>query len=120
MSNYVFVVFIILASRAQAETLSKSGIPRLVRSSPRTEVFFTDLKDSYWIAQDSKHNILMKEFMDAAKKNKSISFQFDEDSRKIISTSNNALKETMPTVNIETTESTGAGSTVSPAPASSK
>lgn len=58
--------------------------PRLVRSSPRTEVFFIDHSKSYWIDSDTKHNAYQKAFLEAAKKNQTISFSVDPETRKVI------------------------------------
>ncbi|MFN7728375.1 MAG: hypothetical protein ACK5P7_04405 [Bdellovibrio sp.] len=74
---------------ARAETapagVSVKGKPRLVRGSPRTEVFFSDLPTSYWIDQDRHHNAFQKAFLEAAGKGKTLGFTVDEDNRKILS-----------------------------------
>ena len=67
---------------------SKDGVmtahPLMVRSSPRTEIFFKDLKNSQWIDDDHNHNAFMNAFIEAAKKNKAISFRSDPETRKIL------------------------------------
>ena len=60
-----------------------TGKPTFVRSSPRTEVFFRDLKNSYWIDDDHNHNGFMNAFLVGAKKGKSVSFSADPETRKI-------------------------------------
>jgi hypothetical protein len=72
-----------LSSWADAET-AVSGKPRFIRAQPRTEVFFSDLKDSYWIAEDRRHNRFLKAFSDAAKAGKAVSFSVDPDTHQII------------------------------------
>lgn len=61
-----------------------SGIPRLIRASPETEVFFRDVNTSYIISQDSKHNQYFKVFEEASRVNKSVSFRVDPVTRRVL------------------------------------
>ncbi len=63
---------------------SLTGVPRLIRQDPLTEVFFRDLKTSYVIHTDSKHNANYKAFDEAARANRSITFRADPISRRIL------------------------------------
>lgn len=79
----LFLVFSLSSFSAFSAELVTAK-PRLVRSSPRTEVFFVDHPKSYWIDSDTKHNAYQKAFLDAAKKNQIISFSVDPETRKIV------------------------------------
>ena len=61
-----------------------SGIPRLIRASPETEVFFRDVNTSYIIPKDSKHNQFFEAFDQASRTNKSVSFRADPISRRVL------------------------------------
>lgn len=60
------------------------GKPRLVRGSPRTEVFFVDLRDSYWIAEDQQHNAFQKAFLEGIRKDKPVGFTADIKTRRVL------------------------------------
>ncbi len=83
----VVVVCLLMGSYAVAETAPATkitGKPRLVRSNPRTEVFFTDLNTSYWIESGRSHNLFQRAFTEAARRNQPVSFTVDTDTRKVI------------------------------------
>lgn len=61
-----------------------AGIPRLIRASPETEVFFRDLNLSYIIPQDSKHNRFFNAFDQASKLSRQVSFRVDPVSRRVL------------------------------------
>ncbi len=61
-----------------------SGIPRLIRASPETEIFFRDVNTSYIIPKDSKHNQYYHAFETASRLNKSVSFRVDPVSRRVL------------------------------------
>lgn len=61
-----------------------SGIPRLIRASPETEVFFRDINTSYIIPQSDKHNRFFHAFDQASKRNQAVSFRVDPVSRRVL------------------------------------
>lgn len=61
-----------------------AGIPRLIRASPETEVFFRDLNTSYIIPQTDKHNRFFNAFDQASKRNQQVSFRVDPVSRRVL------------------------------------
>lgn len=61
-----------------------TGKPRLIRTQDITEVFFRDLRDSYVIHSDSKHNRYYKVFDEASKLDQSVTFRADPRSRRIL------------------------------------
>lgn len=61
-----------------------SGIPRLIRASPETEIFFRDVNTSYIIPKDSKHNPYYEAFDQAIRTGKSVSFRADPISRRVL------------------------------------
>lgn len=61
-----------------------SGIPRFIRGSPQTEVFFKDLKDSFIIPHNDSHNRILKAFIDAQKTGKPVNFRADPKVRVIL------------------------------------
>jgi hypothetical protein len=63
---------------------SVAGIPRVIRDNAGTEIFFTNLNQSYVIAQDNLHNRKFKIFTDAIKSGASVSFKADPYSRRIL------------------------------------
>lgn len=63
---------------------SFTGVPRLIRQDPMTEVFFRDLKESYVIHTDSKHNANFKVFDEASRANRPVTFRADPVSRRIL------------------------------------
>jgi hypothetical protein len=54
-----------------------SGVVRLIRGEPETQVFFKDLNDSVIIPKDSKHNEIFAMCNDSMKTGKSISLMMD-------------------------------------------
>lgn len=61
-----------------------SGIPRVVRDNNGTEIFFTNVNQSYFIRQDNFHNRRYFPFEAAIKSGQSISFRADPISRQIL------------------------------------
>lgn len=72
------------AESTTPESGARTGTPTFVRNEPRTEIFFKDLKDSAWIADDSKHNAFQRVFLDAMKKNRPVKFTVDSKNRRVI------------------------------------
>lgn len=61
-----------------------TGVPRLIRQMPYTEVTFKTSSDSYVIPPDNRHNTIMHAFERAIDNNESISFRVDPDSKRIL------------------------------------
>ncbi len=65
-----------------AEMKQISGVVRIIRGEPQTEVFFKDLKDSVIIPKDSKHNEIYALCADSMKTGKPVSLMMDPVSRR--------------------------------------
>lgn len=75
------------------------GKPRLVRASPRTEVFFSDLRESYWILEDQQHNAFQRAFLEGIRKDKPVGFTADVKTRRVLSV--NGVETAPPAVDVE-------------------
>lgn len=62
-----------------------SGTVRVLRKIGMTEVFFKDLKESYYIPSGRNYSSIFKACEDSAKKNSRISFKVNSKSRRILS-----------------------------------
>jgi hypothetical protein len=71
------------AAKDSAAT-SVSGIVRIVRGSPETEVFFKDLKNSLIIPKDSQHNKILEACEESRKKGTPVHLKIDPKSRRIL------------------------------------
>lgn len=58
---------------------------RLIRSSPQTEVFFTDRKESLIIPQGSQHNAIFEACLQSSKTRTPVSLRIDPKARIILS-----------------------------------
>lgn len=65
-----------------------SGVVRLIRSSPQTEIFFKDLKQSYIIPKTSQHNKIYEACLQSSKTGKAVALQVDPVSRRVLAISN--------------------------------
>jgi len=65
-------------------TKEVSGVVRLIRGSPETEVFFLDLKDSLIIPKDSQHNKLFDLCEQSRKKGTAVKLLIDPKARRIL------------------------------------
>jgi hypothetical protein len=85
------------------QTEEVSGIVRVVRSSPETEIFFVDRKDSVIIpAFHRDHNKALKMSLDSVKTQKPVSFSIDPVSHQFVGlpgakSASPAVNETMET-----------------------
>lgn len=61
-----------------------SGVVRLIRANPETEVFFKDGKESVFISQGSKHNLFYEACNQSMKTKTPISVVVDPISRKVL------------------------------------
>lgn len=61
-----------------------TGIPRLARDNHGTEIFFTNVNQSYFIRQDNFHNRRYYVFEAAMKSGASVSFRADPVSRQVL------------------------------------
>lgn len=68
-----------------------SGIVRMIRSNPETEVFFKDLKSSLIIPQGPQHNAIFKACEKSQKTNTPVSLMVDNASRRIMSLPGDSL-----------------------------
>ncbi len=84
--NFTFLCLFVcsIGAFAAGTSVQVNGTPRFVRSQARTEVFFQDLKDSYWIDQDRRHNGFMDAFVQASNQKKVVSFTADSSTRQIL------------------------------------
>lgn len=63
---------------------SLSGTVKLIRKIGMTEVFFTDLKESYFIPSGSKNYSIFKAFSESQKKGTKVSFKVNKKSRQVV------------------------------------
>lgn len=63
---------------------SISGVVRIVRTSPETEVFFKDIKNSYIIPKNSKHNEIFEACLQSSKTGKAVALQVDPKNRRVL------------------------------------
>jgi hypothetical protein len=62
-----------------------SGTVRVIRKIEMTEVFFKDIKDSYYIPSGSKYSSIYKALNESMKKGTQVSFKANTKSRRVIS-----------------------------------
>jgi len=62
-----------------------SGSVRVLRKIDKTEVFFKDLKDSYYISSGNNYSSLFKAFDQSQKDGKPVSFKVNTKSRQVLS-----------------------------------
>jgi hypothetical protein len=62
-----------------------SGSVRVLRKIDKTEVFFKDLKDSYYISSGTNYSSLFKAFDQSQKDGKAVSFKVNTKSRQVLS-----------------------------------
>ncbi|WP_413287523.1 hypothetical protein [Bdellovibrio sp. HCB337] len=62
-----------------------SGTVRIIRKIDETEVFFKDIKDSYFIPSSPSHNAIFKALSESQKKGTSVSFKANTKTRRIVS-----------------------------------
>lgn len=76
----------VVAQGEEVETEDISGVVRIVRSSPETEIFFIDRKDSVIVPQGAVDaNKIIKMSLDSVKTKKSVSMTIDPVSRRFVS-----------------------------------
>jgi hypothetical protein len=63
----------------------QTGTVSVIRKNGLNEVFFKDLKESYFIPSGSKNYGIYKAFMDAQKKTSKVTFRANKKSRQVIS-----------------------------------
>jgi hypothetical protein len=73
--------------KAAAPGVTVSGVVRAVRGYPTTEVFFKDLKDSYFIDPTSEHDEIMKACLQSSRDGKAVSLRVDPTTRHVYSLS---------------------------------
>lgn len=73
------------AVKLEANEEVLSGTVRVLRKIGMTEVFFKDLKESYYIPSGRNYSSIFKACEDSAKKNSRISFKVNSKSRRILS-----------------------------------
>lgn len=78
------VLGLFISPHLWAESSEVSGIPRLIRSSPQTEIFFSDLNTSYVIPQNDKHNEVFQKIAAAIKSRSAIKLKVDKKTRQIL------------------------------------
>ena len=81
---WILVAFMSAPVLADDGPVTLTGKPHFVRTRARSEVFFSDLKDSYSIQKDDRHNALLSAFEEAAQKGQSISFSADPKLRRVL------------------------------------
>lgn len=62
-----------------------SGTVRVIRKMGMTEVFFKDLKDSYFIPSGANYSTIYKACQESEKKGQPVSFKVNSKSRRILS-----------------------------------
>jgi len=80
------------AAEEQKSGTGISGIVRVIRGSPETEVFFKDLKESYVIPVNDSHNEIMEACLKSSRDNQPIHLTVDPISRRILSLSDAGSK----------------------------
>lgn len=76
----------VLAEEEEIESEQVSGLVRVVRSSPETEIFFIDRKESVIVPSfHPEHNKVVKMSLDSIKSKKPISLSVNPVSRRMIS-----------------------------------
>lgn len=73
-----------------------SGRVRVMRKIDRTEVFFLDLKDSYFLPGGSAYSSLYRAFAESQKNGQAVTFKVNTKSRQVLSLEENKSK-TQPT-----------------------
>jgi hypothetical protein len=71
-----------------------SGSVRVLRKIDKTEVFFKDLKDSYFISSGTNYSSLFKAFDQSQKDGKPVSFKVNTKSRQVLSLESAPAKST--------------------------
>lgn len=83
-----------------------SGVVRLIRANPKTEVFFKDGKESVFIANDSKHNAIFELCEESQKKGLPIKLTVHPISREVLEIPGKAEQKTGPAQETSLPEST--------------
>ncbi len=78
-----------------------SGTVRVIRKIEMTEVFFKDLKDSYYIPSGNKYSSIYKALDESMKKGTQVSFKANAKSRRILSLESTPAKKTTGEVEIK-------------------
>jgi len=101
----IFVAFasespeIVPASSASAPAGQQiSGVVRIIRAHPETEVFFKDLKNSVIIHRDSKHNQFYEACEESRKKGTAVRLTIDPVSRRVLGITNKKLDSSNPLI----------------------
>jgi len=76
---------------AEGESLV-SGTVRVIRKLNMTEVFFKDLKDSYFIPSGGEYNSIYKACQESEKKGIAVGLKVNTKSRRILSVESSAVK----------------------------
>lgn len=63
---------------------SVSGVPRLIRANPETEVFLRNVNGGFVLPPGARHNLMFEEFQRAMKTDKSVTFKYDAISRRVL------------------------------------
>lgn len=63
---------------------SVSGVPRLIRANPETEVFLRNVNGGFVLPPGARHNLMFDEFQKAMKTDKSVTFKYDAISRRVL------------------------------------
>ena len=61
-----------------------SGIPRVIRANPETEVFLRNVNGGFVLPPGARHNLMFEEFQRAMKTEKSVTFKYDAISRRVL------------------------------------
>lgn len=75
----------------EKKSASFSGEVFVIRSGPKTEVFFRNHNQSYFIQKNNKHNGILKSLQKIQKSNKKVSIEFNPKTKEIIE-----VKESQP------------------------
>lgn len=82
-----------------------SGTVRIIRKLDMTEVFFKDLKDSYFIPSGANYGSIFKACQESEKKGSPVGLKVNNKSRRILSVESSAAKS--PAVGADTKSSSG-------------
>ncbi|MEZ0392678.1 MAG: hypothetical protein ACAH59_10705 [Pseudobdellovibrionaceae bacterium] len=77
---------LVFSAHAQEVSPGKeiSGVVRVIRAHPETEVFFKDFKDSVFIGKDSKHNQFYEACEESRKKGTPVKLVIHPISRRVL------------------------------------
>lgn len=105
MKKILFGLFILGTLILSAQEAATSGTPRIMRKSNLgTEVFFTNLNQSYFIPFDEQHNAKFEVINKAMVNKVPVGFRADPVSRRILSVTGQKTKETSADVPDEPSE----------------